>query len=261
MKKETTVLKMLFFSHLKKTFTLIELLVVIAIIAILAALLLPALQNARESAKATLCLSNLKQIMLATLVYSENWGGQLPASINWPSDGQQWPNSIKDEMNATNYSGGLTAAYTCPSHSPKSNWNQYPLHYGTNHIGKSYQNNNNGRVMSGSNDHDRTVTFKILRPSDLFIYASNAPDAAACGNGNGAYMFNHPWGGDPCNWYDMSTPFDRPAGVYPTTFPLTEWAPYFHHNRFRTANFAMADGHAEGKAPASMMGTNIHNLP
>jgi prepilin-type N-terminal cleavage/methylation domain-containing protein/prepilin-type processing-associated H-X9-DG protein len=58
----------------KKGFTLIELLVVIAIIAILAAILFPVFARARAKAEQTSCLSNAKQMMLACLMYEQDWG-------------------------------------------------------------------------------------------------------------------------------------------------------------------------------------------
>jgi len=61
-----------------KGFTLIELLVVIAIIAILAAILFPVFATARAKARAASCLSNVKQLGLAYLMYTDDWDGGMP---------------------------------------------------------------------------------------------------------------------------------------------------------------------------------------
>ena len=78
----------------RKKFTLIELMVVIAIIAILAAMLLPALSKARDKARAISCTSNLKQIGLANAMYMEDHDGRVVPEYSSSQTDGHWYNIL-----------------------------------------------------------------------------------------------------------------------------------------------------------------------
>ncbi|MBM3499403.1 MAG: prepilin-type N-terminal cleavage/methylation domain-containing protein [Armatimonadetes bacterium] len=77
----------------RRGFTLIELLVVIAIIAILAAILFPVFARAREKARQTSCLSNVKQLALGWLMYAQDYDERAPQAYDWatPPSGTMFP--------------------------------------------------------------------------------------------------------------------------------------------------------------------------
>ncbi|HCA47545.1 MAG TPA: hypothetical protein DEP45_09375 [Armatimonadetes bacterium] len=81
----------------RRGFTLIELLVVIAIIAILAAILFPVFARAREKARQTSCLSNVKQLMLGVMMYAQDYDEVLPIGSNWttPAGSIVWDQALE----------------------------------------------------------------------------------------------------------------------------------------------------------------------
>lgn len=83
----------------KNGFTLIELLVVIAIIAILAAILFPVFAQAREKARATQCLSNIRQLATSFMMYKGDWDDTWPTSID--ADTEIWPEYYNGHFGVT----------------------------------------------------------------------------------------------------------------------------------------------------------------
>jgi prepilin-type N-terminal cleavage/methylation domain-containing protein/prepilin-type processing-associated H-X9-DG protein len=117
----------------QRGFTLIELLVVIAIIAILAAILFPVFAQAREQARSTACLSNLKQLGAGITMYRSDWDGRGPFT-GWPPSfsgvfNVHSPNSVYDQDWQVSIQPYIKNALVLHCPSDKTPYDERPVSY------------------------------------------------------------------------------------------------------------------------------------
>lgn len=151
----------------KNAFTLIELLVVIAIIAILAAMLLPALNQARDKARATACVNNLKNLGLGFQFYLQNSEDIYPT---YETPVSFWARLVMESMGTVNTSNRQEGIMLCPSASLKPDgsartWNVHDAAYGYNFMGLG---DYAGGVVVKQN--------KLKRPSSMVVVADSRDD-------------------------------------------------------------------------------------
>jgi prepilin-type N-terminal cleavage/methylation domain-containing protein/prepilin-type processing-associated H-X9-DG protein len=257
-----------------KGFTLIELLVVIAIIAILAAILFPVFARARENARRASCQSNLKQIGLGIIQYTQDYDSTYPFAWN-ESDFEGWAQYIQPYMKSLQ-------VFRCPSDAGRTpSWAGVDVSYTANgliggpEVGWAYPRpvlgpmgfylgSCNGGGTSWATGAPCTANNEsaMTQPSTTILVGERASDYApgnwagvgnASGGGNAAII-----GGDPVHWHgligdDAMEPNGAATGTCDPAHDNFYNCPTggVSPKHFDMSNFLFFDGHVKCMRPAA----------
>jgi prepilin-type N-terminal cleavage/methylation domain-containing protein/prepilin-type processing-associated H-X9-DG protein len=229
----------------RRGFTLIELLVVIAIIAILAAILFPVFAQAREKARQSACLSNLKQIGTAVMLYTQDYEESYPLYADHPKHTTYWYDTINPYIKAANNRGSV---YFCPSATKTLTSVNTSGGYAANYLHviqypPQFAWSKSLKWYTARNDGPATVA-SLGRPADTIMVADSETD---CGKDAGG------------GWAAIYCPLELPKGP--------DWAAnvcidktYGLAKRHSGGGvYLMADGHATWKRREAVLGHSLES--